>query len=140
VYDEYTESRLGSRITLGRKLNQYWSVNGGVRVENVGVHNTLPWDPPDYQNAEGNNFLVGLRAGVTRDTRDSYLRPTEGSILDMSYEQVTGSFTYPSVNVDFNQYFTLYQRADGSGRHVLAYHGQMSWEGSDAPVYERYFA
>jgi len=44
------------------------------------------------------------------------------------------------VNIDYNKYWTVYQRADGSGRHVLAYHGQMSWAGSDAPVYERFFA
>jgi outer membrane protein assembly complex protein YaeT len=154
-YDEYDESRLGSRITIGRKLNQYWSVNGGIRIENVGVHNVPAWDPPDYQNAEGNNFLLALHTGVTRDTRDSFLRPTEGSILDLSFEEVTGELpqegpitvpgspktwqAYPSVNVDFNKYWTLYQRADGSGRHVLAYHGQMSWSGSDTPVFERYF-
>ena len=47
--------------------------------------------------------------------------------------------TYPTVNVDFNKYWTVYQRADGSGRHVLAYHGQMAWSGPDAPVFERYF-
>jgi outer membrane protein assembly complex protein YaeT len=140
VYDEYTESRLGSRITLARKLNQYWSVNGGIRIEDVGVHNVVPWDPPDYLDVDGQHFLLGLSAGVTRDTRDSYLRPTEGNILNISYEQVTGQFTFPVVNIDFNQYWTLYQRADGSGRHVLAYHGQFEWEGSEAPVYERFFA
>ncbi len=155
AYDEYDESRLGTRITLGRKLNQYWSVSGSVRVEDVGVHDVPIWDPSDYQNAIGDNLVIGARAGVTRDTRDSYLRPTEGSILDVSFEEVTGLLpqegpitvpnspkswqAYPSVNVDFNQYWTLYQRPDNSGRHVLAYHGQVAWSGSDAPVFERYF-
>jgi outer membrane protein insertion porin family len=155
-YDEYDESRLGERITIGRKLNQYWSVSGSVRIEDVGVHNVPYYDPAPYQNAEGSNFLIGARAGVTRDTRDSFLRPTEGSILDVSFEEVGGNLpqnsavavpgspkswqAYPSVNVDFNKYWTLYQRADNSGRHVLAYHGQVSWSGSDTPVFERYFA
>jgi outer membrane protein insertion porin family len=156
AYDEYDESRLGTRITLGRKLNQYWSISGSVRVEDVGVHDVPYYDPPDYQNADGDNLVIGVRAGVTRDTRDSFLRPTEGSILDVSFEEVTGTLpqesavvvpgspktwqAYPSVNVDFNKYWTLYQRADNSGRHVLAYHGQVSWSGSDTPVFERYFA
>jgi outer membrane protein assembly complex protein YaeT len=140
AYDEYTESRLGSRITLARKLNQYWSFNTGVRVEDVGVHSVVPWDPPDYLNVAGDHFLVGVSGGVTRDTRDSYLRPTEGSLLNLTYEQVMGQFTYPVVNVDINKYWTVYQRADGSGRHVLAYHGQMGWEGSQTPVYDRFFA
>jgi outer membrane protein assembly complex protein YaeT len=155
-FNEYDETRLGTRITIGRKLNQYWSINAGIRVENVGVHNVPPWDPPDYQNAIGNNFLVGLRVGATRDTRDSYIRPTEGSLLDISFEGVVGDLpqeapyvvptaaktwqSFPSVNVEFSQFWTLYQRADGSGRHVLAYHGQAAWVGPDAPVFERFFA
>jgi outer membrane protein assembly complex protein YaeT len=155
-YDEYDESRLGTRITVGRKLNQYWTVNGGVRIEEVGVHDVPYFDPADYQNAEGNNFLTGFQAGLTRDTRDSFLRPTEGSILNLTFEEVIGDLpqegpltvpgspkswqAYPSVNVDFNKYWTVYQRADNSGRHVLALHSQMSWSGSDTPVFERYFA
>lgn len=35
-YLEYTEERLGARFTLGRRLNQYWSLNGSVRVETLG--------------------------------------------------------------------------------------------------------
>jgi outer membrane protein assembly complex protein YaeT len=154
-YDEYDESRLGQRITIGRKLNQYWTVSGGVRIEDVGVHDVPYFDPPDYQNADGNNFLLGFQAGLTRDTRDSFLRPTEGSQLNLTFEEVTGMLpqevpyavpgspktwqAYPTVNVDFNKYWTVYQRPDNSGRHVLAYHGQVGWEGSDAPVFERFF-
>ncbi len=156
-YDEYDESRLGSRITLGRKLNQYWTVSGSIRIEDVGVHNVPEWDPAVYQNAIGDSFVLGAQVGLTRDTRDSFLRPTEGSILNLTFEEVTGTLpqsgnnivvpdspktwqAFPSVNVDFNKYWTVYQRADNSGRHVLAYHGQVGWEGQDAPVFERFFA
>jgi outer membrane protein assembly complex protein YaeT len=139
-YNEYTESRLGSRITIGRKLNDYWSANVGVRVENVGVNSIPLGAPPDYQDVEGNNFLLGFRGGVTRDTRDSFLRPTEGSLIDLSYEEVTGDHTFPLINLDATKYWTVYQRADGSGRHVLALHSQIGWAGDNTPVYERYFA
>lgn len=140
IFDEYTETRLGSRIGVGRRLNQYWTANAGVRVEQVGVRD-VPWFAPnDFLSVQGDNFQVGLRAGATRDSRDSYLRPTEGSLLDISAEQILGDFTFPLVNVDYNKYWTVYQRNDGGGRHVLAYHGQFSWAGDDAPVYERYYA
>jgi outer membrane protein assembly factor BamA len=111
-----------------------------VRVENVGVSNVAPWEPEDIRSVEGNNFLVGLRAGFTRDSRDAYLRPTEGSILDIGFEQVFGDFTYPLFTIDFNKYWTLYQRPDNSGRHVLAMHNQFSIAGSQTPVYDRYYA
>jgi outer membrane protein assembly complex protein YaeT len=139
-YNEYTESRLGTRVTLGRKLNQYWSVTGTMRVEDVGVHNVQFFEPDDILEAQGQHFLLGLRAAVSRDSRDSYLRPTEGSLLEVSFEEVLGDFTFPQINAEYNQYFTLYQRPDGSGRHVLAARSVLGWSGSNTPVYERFYA
>jgi outer membrane protein assembly factor BamA len=131
---------VGTRITRGRKLNKYWSVYGSTRVEEVGVHNVQPFEPIEFQSVAGENFLVGLKAGVTRDSRDSYLRPTEGSKVDFSFEEVLGDFTFPVINLEANKYWTIYQRPDGSGRQVLAARSQIAWAGSDAPVFERFYA
>jgi outer membrane protein assembly complex protein YaeT len=138
-FNEYSEDRIGGRMTLGRKLNDYWSVNAGVRAENVTVYNVSAGAPPTYTQAEGDNLLVGFRGGVMRDTRDSFLRPTEGNLFEASFEEVVGTNVYPLVNASFSQYFTTYQRADGSGRHVLAINNQFGWAGTNTPVYERYF-
>jgi outer membrane protein assembly complex protein YaeT len=140
VFNEYTESRLGTRITVGRKLNQYWSVSAGVRVEEVGVHDVVFFAPEDFQSVVGENFLVAPRVGVTYDSRDSYLRATSGMLVDASFEEVLGDFTFPAFNLEVNKYWTVYQRADGSGRQVLAAHSQVGWEGSHAPVFERFYA
>jgi outer membrane protein assembly factor BamA len=140
VFNEDDESRLGGRVTVGRRLNEYWTVSGSFRAENVGIHNVSPFAPPVYQEVVGNNTLIGFRAGVTYDDRDSFLRPTKGQLLDISYEQVTGTNNYPLVNVDFNKYFTVWQRADGTGRHVIALHSAVGWAGTTTPVYERFYA
>jgi outer membrane protein insertion porin family len=139
VYDEYTESRLGGRVTLGRRLNQYWSVSGTVRVEDVGVHSVPLGAPPQITSVQGDNFLAGFRAAVTRDSTDSFLRPTTGSKVDLSFEEVTGKYTFPIVNLEGTQFWTVYQRPDGSGRQVLALHSQLAIEGDNAPVYERFY-
>ncbi len=139
-YDEYDESRLGARIGLGRKLNDKWTANVNARVENVSISNVPFFAPSDFQSVLGDNFQVGLSAGVTRDTRDSFLRPTEGSQLTLSAEQILGDHNFPIFSADYNQYFTTYQRNDNSGRHVLAYHGNVSWAGANTPVYERFYA
>jgi outer membrane protein insertion porin family len=140
IFNEDQEDRLGGRITLGRKINDCWSASVTTRLENVRVGNLSIFAPPDYQEAEGNNFLAGFRGGVTYDTRDSFIRPTEGSLVDVSAEEVTGTHTFTLLNLDASQYFTTYQRADGSGRHVLALHSQVGWASSNTPVYERYYA
>ncbi len=137
--NEDTESRLGSRITLGKKLDKYWTASASLRVENVGINDLEAGDPVDYTSVEGNNFLVGFGAHLTYDDRDSVLRATEGSQLDISYEECTGSYTFPLVNLDYDKYFTVWQRPDGSGRQVLALHSAVGWAGDDTPVYERFF-
>ncbi len=38
IYNEYTEERVGTRVTFARQLNKLWSVNAGFRIEEVGVH------------------------------------------------------------------------------------------------------
>jgi outer membrane protein assembly factor BamA len=139
-YDQYAETRLGSTIVLAHKLRPDWIVEGKVRVEDVGVHDVPPWDAPDYLSVVGNHFLLGLAAQAVHDTRDSLVWPTEGSVLRLSFEEVTGQFTFPVVGVDYRRYWGLFPRPDGSDRHVLIYHGQVMWEGSEAPVYERFFA
>lgn len=140
AFNEYTENRTGGRITLGRKINDYWYGSLTARVEDVGVFNVAPWEPAAYTSVQGNNFLTGLRANVTRDSRDSPLRPTEGSVIDLSFEQLFGAFTTPLVSAEYNKYWTAFQRADGSGRHVVALRSQFSWAGDNTPVYEQYFA
>jgi outer membrane protein assembly complex protein YaeT len=139
-YNEYYEQREGNRITLGRQINRFWNASLGFRIENVAVHNVPAQAPIDYQSVVGNNFQYGFRGGIMRDSRDSYIRPTSGSHVEFSYEQMLGEFTFPLVNLVANKYFTTFQRADGSGRQVLVYHGQAGWAGDNTPVYERFFA
>ena len=140
IYNEDVEQRLGTRITIGRQLNRNWAVSGGLRVENVGIHNIAFFAPQDYQSVEGDNFLVGFRGDVTYDSRDSYLRPTEGMKINGGFEQILGDFTFPIFTIEGNKYFTTWQRADGSGRHVLAARSMLGIAGSHAPVFERFYA
>jgi outer membrane protein insertion porin family len=140
IYNEYTESRLGTRAVLSRRLNQYWSASITGTIEDVGLHNIQYDEPEVIQVDEGQHFLTSVRLGVTRDTRDSYLRATEGSVLDLSFEQFFGDYTFPQLNAEFSKFWTVYERADLSGRHVLALHSQMSWTSSDTPVFEKFYA
>ena len=138
-YNEYSEERVGGRFTVGRQLDANWSAAATVRVENVNVGQVSPFAPDDYRSVVGNTFQAGFRLGLINDTRDSTLRPTEGHLFDISYEQLTGGKTFGLANLEFSKFWTVAQRADGSGRHVLAYHNSTGWASSNTPVYERFF-
>jgi outer membrane protein assembly complex protein YaeT len=139
-FNEYTEEREGGRFTIGRKLDQNWSVALTTRLENVNVSNVSFFAPPVYQSAVGDNFLAGFRGSLVFDSRDSVLRPTQGALVDASFEQVTGDHNFSLANLDASTYYTVYQRADGSGKQVLVLRGQLGWATANTPVYERYFA
>jgi outer membrane protein insertion porin family len=139
-YNEDTETREGGRITVGHQFNRYWSANVSMRMENVNIGGLAPWAPLAYQEVQGNNFLVGPRVGVTYDSRDSFLKPTTGYLVSGTAEYVFGDFTFPVLNLEANKYFTVWQRNDGSGKQVIAARSQISWCGSDAPVFERFYA
>jgi outer membrane protein assembly complex protein YaeT len=139
-YTEYDEQRFGARFVLGRKFGPNWSANLAFRAESVDIYNVPFYFPPDITKYIGGHSLFGARASVTRDTRDSYLRPTEGSQIEMGYEQCFGSYTFPLFTVEASKYFTTYQRPDGSGRHVLAFRSQTMFAGNDTPIYERFYA
>ncbi len=139
-FNEYNENRVGGRVSLGRRLSQYWSANGTVRMEGVTVRDVSPFAPQEIQVDKGYSFLLGLGAGVRRDSRDNYLRPTSGSVLDLNVEQVLGDYNYPLATAEYTHFWNTYSRLDGSGKHVLAFRSQASFAGNNAPVYERFYA
>lgn len=139
IFDEYTEGRVGGRINLGHQFTKEWGASVGFRGENVNVSNIAFGAPVDYTSVYGNQSVLAPSVTVGYDTRDSFLRPTEGGKLEFMYEQVFGSNTFPIFNVEGSRYFTLWQRPDGSGKHVLMARSQLSWAGNNAPVYERFF-
>src|SRR5205823_13256117 len=77
---------------------------------------------------------------LQRDWRDSYLRPTEGRLVDIAYEQATDDFNFPLFTVDYNRYWTVWQRADNTGRDELALRSSFGYAGDNTPVFERFYA
>lgn len=143
-YVEYEEQRVGMRTTIDRRLDPIWRANFGTRIEDVEIKN-VPWyAPASILDDQGHSTLFGMRLGATRDTRDSYLFPTTGSLVDFGFEQVLGTFTYPLATAEFTKFFSSsmspFVREDGSGKHVMAIRSQVAFAGSNTPVYERFYA
>jgi outer membrane protein assembly complex protein YaeT len=142
---EYNEDRYGGRFSLDRRLDPFWRATGSLRVEGVGVRD-VPWyAPPEIAGDVGTDFLLGLRAGLTRDSRDSFVFPTSGSVFDVGVEQILGSKAYPIATAEATKFFSsnrpgFLQREDGSGKHVVAVRSQLGFASGNTPVYERFYA
>ena len=96
----------------------------------MNVKDVPYWAPPAITDDVGQSTVLGLRAGLNRDTRDSYLLPTSGSVIDLGVEQVLGDYQFPIGTAEYNGFFTRATSGeDGSGKHVLALRSQVAVDG-----------
>jgi outer membrane protein assembly complex protein YaeT len=142
AFAEYNEDRYGGRFTLDYRLGDtnIWRANVGSRIEGVNIKDIPYWASRAIWDDAGQSTVVGVSAGLTRDTRDSFLLPTKGSIFDVRFEQIFGDYQFPIGTMEGSAFFTMYERKDGSGKHVLAARSQLAVAGGNAPVFERFYA
>lgn len=140
AYIDWTESRYGGRVGFGYRLTPDLSVNAALRAESVNVFNPRVLGVPELDEVLGKSELYSGRFTLIRDTRDLPFMPTQGQLIELSYEQVFGTFDYPRADISFAQYFLVRERPDGSGRHTLAYSSKIGFSGANTPIYENYFA
>jgi outer membrane protein insertion porin family len=139
-YFDYSESRYGGRLQWGYRLTPDLSLSGAIRIENINIFNPRVNGVQELDDALGRSDLYTGRVSIMHDTRDLPFMPTEGHLIEVSFEQAFGSFDYPRGEFDYSQYFLVRERPDGSGRHTLAFTSKLGFSGSDTPIFENYFA
>ena len=141
-YRDWDESRLGGRLQLGYRITNQLSLSGAVRSERVDFHNLrAPGTSGGFlEGFLGEHDLYSGSVRLTHDTRDIPFAPTEGHLIEMSYEQAFGNFDYSRWQLDTRKYFLIRERADRSGRHTLAFTNKLGISGDDTPVFENFFA
>jgi outer membrane protein insertion porin family len=140
---DWDEERVGGRISIGKQLDKWWSLTTALRLENVTITDVTQPTPtlaPDAAEVLGDSFLSSARIALVHDTRDSAFLPSAGHMVEAGFEQAFGDFTYPRFEFRGSQHFTLYEQADGSGRHILSLNGEYNWSDAGTPMFERYFA
>uniref|UniRef100_A0A7C2JXW3 POTRA domain-containing protein n=1 Tax=Schlesneria paludicola TaxID=360056 RepID=A0A7C2JXW3_9PLAN len=139
-YRYWDEERLGGRVRLGKQLSQTWSASVALRMEGVHLGGEPSNSPPILLESIGDNFLSTVRVGVTHDTRDSAFLSSTGHYLEFAVEQAFAEYSYNRMEIEGRQYFTVYQRPDGAGKHILNLTGNFGWTSSGTPIFERFYA
>lgn len=142
---DYDERRAGLLVSLGKKIKEDLSLIGSFRLEGIRIYNIDDkWQqirPEELYDIEGWNLITSLRLTLIRDTTDSFFMPTQGSRLELSWEQAGlfgGDFNYPKLATQFTYYKTL--RTDVFDRKtVWASNVFLGYIGEDAPIFERFY-
>lgn len=139
-FDDWRENRLGGRITVGKLLTKRLSLSTALRLEKVDIGQERQPTPDILAESVGSNFLSTLKTALSWDTRDSSMMPSEGTYLEASVEQAFAEYTFTKLEGSANQFFTVYARPDGEGKHILALRGSLGWTADNTPIFERFYA
>ncbi|MFO8013241.1 MAG: outer membrane protein assembly factor BamA [Phycisphaerae bacterium] len=140
--DAYDERRIGGQFGFGRELREDLRAFVNFRLENINISDLDLVVPNDVLEVEGSSNLTSIEVGLTKDTTDSYLFPTEGYRLTGAVEQagaMGGSYDFTRFTVDARRYWTV-TRDVLDRKSVLAVRGRAGFIAGDAPIFERFFA
>ena len=141
-YINWDERRWGARGSLGYIFPEQpdLSTTFSTRYEEINILEPSVPTPQVLQEVVGENQLIAFRWDVMHDTRDNAYLPSEGHLIELSFDQAIGTWQYPTFVADARQYFVVRQRPDGSGRHTLGLAGTLGVTGSDTPIYDNFYA
>jgi outer membrane protein insertion porin family len=139
AFNNWFEQRIGGGVSVGKQFTPDLSGSLAYRGASVDISNPNVFDVPQINEVLGVNALHGFSLTGTYDNRDNPFLPTEGHLISAQVEQVVGTWVYPRAMVDLRKHFKLYERPDGSGRHVLTFSAKGEYTGPNTPIYENIF-
>jgi len=139
-FPNWNEQRIGGRISAGYMFTPFLSSSLALRLEGVNLSQPSIPTPDELSRALGSHFLSTVRANLVHDTRDTPFLPGRGHYIETAYEQGIADYTYPRVDFEGRQYFTVREGPHGGNRHIIALSGQLGWTGDNTPIFEKYYA
>ncbi|MEM7558199.1 MAG: BamA/TamA family outer membrane protein [Planctomycetota bacterium] len=139
-FRDWTEQKLGGRFALGYEVTKDLAASAEIRMEDVKLFDPRITGVGELDSALGSNDIYTARFRVARDTRDSPFLSSRGAYFEMVFDQVFGEYDYQRGRVNYSRYFTMRERPDGTGKHILAATWKLGFTGSQTPIFENFFA
>lgn len=145
-YDLYTEESSGLSLVFGKRVfNQYTTLNFGYEFRKSKLKNVSA-DAPQFiieAYKEGGGTASSLILGLTQDTRDSNIFPTEGFLrsINLKLAGLGGDYRYAKLFLDYNIYKRFEGLLKGGVIHLRGRFGLLEDIGKDEknPVFERFY-
>lgn len=143
IRDDWRETRMGGRVTIGRRLDFQNGIAFTVRGEDVRIYDIddKPLRAPEVLELNGHSFLSTYTLSFTRGTTDRGILPGRGYTFRVSTEVAAppGEFDFVKVSSSYDQYFTLYEDLLDR-RTIFSFHADAGYIFGTAPFFERFYA
>ena len=138
-YSDYRKKSQGFQVRAGYPLGEYTNLRWDYKLSRDDVYHSNVFASSLIRDSKGVHWTSSTLVGVARDTTDSRLRPTKGTLNDISveYAGLGGDRGFIRLYYSFNFYYPLMW---DSVFHVRAQTGALFQNGYGAiPVYERFY-
>jgi len=142
--EDWDERRVGGNFRIGQTFGDVWSASLFTRYEIVDVGGIDSTAPVDVFAVEGDNVVSEVGIGITRNTTNSRIFPTEGSIFNVGLAYVGalgGDFDFARATAEYTKFWSVDR--DFFGRHTvlsMSIETGVIFEDNEAPVFERFYA
>ena len=137
----YTTDSWGGGVKFGYPISETIGVNFGLAAESVKltVFDTSPVQYINFVNQFGTSYTYGsFTAGWSRDTRDSLIRPTDGSLSRVTAELGQGNLKYYRLGLQQQTLWPLTRQYAFSLRGEIGYANGLN--GQPLAFFKSYYA
>lgn len=144
IRDVYTDRRLGTRVTFGKRFDNVWSAAVTLRLEEVDIADIedKPIRAQEILDVAGDSSITSLGLLVRRDTTNRGLLPFKGTTTSFNIEGIGllgGDYDFQRFTLGFDAYKLLKQDLVDR-KTILALHADAGYITGDAPMFETFYA
>ncbi|KJU83495.1 surface antigen (D15) [Candidatus Magnetobacterium bavaricum] len=138
-YIKYSRRAAGTALGVGKRFAEYYDLGVMYRFEDVNVFDVETDAPKIVREQIGKATTSSITPTLTRDTRDNYNDPTEGSrnSVYITFAGLGGSNAFLKSGIDSLWFFPFF------GPTTLSFRGRYGYGsglyGKNLPIYERFY-
>lgn len=142
--EKWTETRIGGRVSLGHRFSDIWSARVVLRAEDVLVDSIRDKEfrAPEILNLEGHSMLTSAGLEIRRNTTDSPILPSKGTISTVAWEHygaMGGDFDFDKITGSFDWFGTIYEDLL-ERKTVVSVRTDVGYiTGSNVPFFEKFY-
>jgi outer membrane protein insertion porin family len=140
-YDDYTKNSTGGSLRFAYPIWEKWHLGWGYGFDDTKLTDVLPTASLGIRESLDIETTSYVRLGLTRDTRNRYIDPSQGSLSSLSVKHagmfLGGDSSFTKYEASSSWYYPLWKETVFHVKGSLGY--VIENEDRKLPVYEKFY-